>query len=371
MKRRQHIGLIALVCVTTLLGCSRNKDATNTNETDDDGADSGDARIEAATSSNAADVTVMTLKPTMFAYDIVSNGKASAGAYVDMTFNAGSTAIQTINVKNGQHVAKGQIIAELDCFKLKNAVANAHTSLERAKIDLADALIGQGYDPDKPDAIPADVMSLARLRSGVAQAEIQLSEDERALSDATLRAPFDGTIGNLFQKAGNLPDSSKPFCRVIASSGMEVEFQILESELLLIHNGDAVEVTPYTSDATYHGVVKSINPVVETTGLVKICATINGSSALFDGMNVRVSVKRNIQQALVVPKSAVLQRSGGKQVVFTNENDKAIWHYVTTSLENMNEYVVTDGLSEGDEVIISGNLNLAHEAPVNVIRTDG
>ena len=40
---------------------------------------------------------------------------------------------------------------------------------------------------------------------------------------------------------------------------------------------------------------------------------------------------------------------------------------MTTSLENMNEYVVTDGLQAGAEVITTGNLNLAHEAPVKII----
>ena len=41
---------------------------------------------------------------------------------------------------------------------------------------------------------------------------------------------------------------------------------------------------------------------------------------------------------------------------------------MNTSLENMNEYVVTDGLEEGMEVIVGGNINLSHEAPVKVIK---
>ncbi len=45
-----------------------------------------------------------------------------------------------------------------------------------------------------------------------------------------------------------------------------------------------------------------------------------------------------------------------------------MWNYVTTGLENMNEYVITEGLKEGQEVIVSGNLNLAHESPVKVIK---
>ena len=90
-------------------------------------------------------------------------------------------------------------------------------------------------------------------------------------------------------------------------------------------------------------------------------------------MNVRVSVKRSLGQQLVIPKTAVVLRSG-KQVVFTLQEGKAMWNYVHTGLENATEYVVSDksqkgieeGLSEGDTVIVTGNLNLAHEAEVNI-----
>jgi uncharacterized protein YaiI (UPF0178 family) len=44
-----------------------------------------------------------------------------------------------------------------------------------------------------------------------------------------------------------------------------------------------------------------------------------------------------------------------------------MWNYVTTGLENVDSYTVEDGLKEGDVVIVSGNINLAHEAPVSVL----
>ncbi len=53
--------------------------------------------------------------------------------------------------------------------------------------------------------------------------------------------------------------------------------------------------------------------------------------------------------------------------MFTLDGNKAMWNYVTTGLENLNEYTVTDGLTSGMTVITSGNVNLAHEAPVKVV----
>ena len=54
----------------------------------------------------------------------------------------------------------------------------------------------------------------------------------------------------------------------------------------------------------------------------------------------------------------------GRQVVFTLQGDQAIWNYVQTGLENADTYTILEGLKEGDEVIVTGNVNLAHEAKV-------
>lgn len=314
------------------------------------------------------EVSVLTLKPCEFAYNIVSNGVVTAAQYVDKYFTASGAVVEHIYVKNGQYVSRGQILATLDRFKLENTVATARNTLERAKLDLADALIGQGYNPEDMSEIPDEIMRLARVRSGVIQYETQLREAERALEEATLRAPFDGIVANLFQKEGNFPDGSKPFCRIIASKTMAVTFSILESELSIVSVGEDVEVKPFSADKTYFGRISSINPIIDNDGMVKVEADINGGTGLYVGMNVRVIVKKKVEEALVVPKSAVVLRSGGRPVVFTYENGNAMWNYVTTGLENMNEYVITEGLKEGQEVIVSGNLNLAHEAPVKVIK---
>ena len=142
---------------------------------------------------------------------------------------------------------------------------------------------------------------------------------------------------------------------------------MLENELPLVKAGDRVEVTPY-SDAVSHyvGRVVEINPLVDEKGMVRVKAEVDGKGRLFSGMNVRVSVHRSLGRQLVIPKSAVVLRSG-KQVAFTLENGKAMWNYVHTSLENSDCYSLAEGLEEGDTVIVTGNVNLAHESPVVVV----
>ena len=165
----------------------------------------------------------------------------------------------------------------------------------------------------------------------------------------------------------NMAQTIEPFCRVIESGNMDADFTVLESELPLIKTGDKVEIRPYASAvASCSGAVSEINPLVDENGMVRVKARVHGGGRLFDGMNVRVSVKRSLSDQLTVPKTAVVLRSG-KQVVFTLDDGKAMWNYVQTGTENLDEYTITDGLTEGMIVITSGNVNLAHESPVTVI----
>ena len=313
-----------------------------------------------------ATVTVQPLRRVDFQHELMSNGKLAARRRVDLRFES-TAIIAHVYVKNGDRVRKGTKLAELDGFRLVNQVSQALDALNKAKLEMQDVLIGQGYMLADSAKVPEATLRLAKLKSGYDQA---LAAYELALYEqgvATLEAPFDGVIANLFTRQGNPPSSSEPFCTVIDPQSLEADFTVLENELPLIKMGDPVEVSPYAAaDLTVAGRISEINPMVDDAGMVRVRATVSADKRLFEGMNVRVSVRRSLGHQLVVPKQAVVLRSG-KQVVFTLVNGKAYWNYVRTGLENAGSYTILEGLKEGDEVIISGNINLAHEAPVTVV----
>lgn len=177
---------------------------------------------------------------------------------------------------------------------------------------------------------------MAKVKSGYEQSKAQYESAKYDVEQATLVAPFDGVVANLFEKEHNIPKTSEAFCRVINAGTMEVDFTVLESELPLIKVGDKVEVTLCFRCRCTSGSISEINPLVDENGMVRVKARVNGGNKLFDGMNVRVSVKRSVGEQLVIPKTAVVLRSG-KQVVFTLKDGKAMWNYVHTGLENMEE----------------------------------
>jgi membrane fusion protein (multidrug efflux system) len=82
-------------------------------------------------------------------------------------------------------------------------------------------------------------------------------------------------------------------------------------------------------------------------------------------MNVRVILEQRIPDQVIIPRSALVLRSG-REVVFTYEPNEQLakWKYVTIAYENEDQLAVSEGIEAGDLVIYEGNLNLAHDAEV-------
>jgi RND family efflux transporter MFP subunit len=312
-------------------------------------------------------VNVMTLENSVFYHDLIANGIISSARIADLRFQT-SEIIQHIYVKNGDKVAKGQKIAELDRFKLQNSLLQAKDNLERAALELQDVLIGQGYVLRDSAAIPAEVMSIAKIKSNYGQSLINCQNAEYQYDNAVLYAPFDGVIANLFIKENNMGNASETFCSVIDNSATEAVFYILESEIMLVRQGNLALVSPYAiSNFSVEGKVSEINPIVDKNGMVRVKATLKNTGGMPDGMNVKVLIRQQLDRQLVIPKTALVLRTN-KKVVFTVKNGIACWNYVSTGPENSTGYVVTEGLQAGDSVIYDGNINLAHESPISITR---
>ncbi|MDR1201200.1 MAG: efflux RND transporter periplasmic adaptor subunit, partial [Tannerellaceae bacterium] len=334
--------LLIWMLLTCITACSGDK-----KEADDEQG------VETLLPDMTNEVTIMELHLSDFNHELISNGKLSARQFVDLTFESAET-IAEIYVKNGDRVEKGQKLAELASFRLHNKTMQAKDALDKAKLELQDVLIGQGYALEDSAKVPDATMQLVRTKSGYSQAlvqyELALYEEEHAV----LKAPFDGVVANLFAKPLNTSSTADVFCTIIDPRSLEASFTILEGELALVRTGDKVEVTPFSLPGEKtEGRISEINPLVDANGMVQVKATIAHTGKLFEGMNVRISIQRLVGKQLAVTKEAVVLRSG-RQVVFTLADKKAYWNYVQTGLENAGYYTITEGLKEGDIVITSG-----------------
>lgn len=310
-------------------------------------------------------VEITELKQTTFYHEILGNAKLKAVRKAELWFKV-SEVIEQVNVKNGDRVIAGATLAVLNNFTYSSRLKRAHSIFEKAKVDLQDVLIGQGYNPAEMNKIPPTTLKISKIKSGYENAELDLETAEYEYKNTILKAPFSGVVGNVTVKEHNLPGNAA-FCVLIDDSGFEAVFSVLESEMSSIRRGQPVQIMPFSKNAEqFTGSITEINPQIDENGLVVVKAYVkNGGRKLFEGMNVRVKIQKPLPDCLVVPKSAVVLRSG-KEVLFTYKDGRAIWNYVKTLEENSTHYVIETELKPGEQVIVTGNLNLGNDAEVEV-----
>ena len=305
-------------------------------------------------------VKVQVAQEDRFNLELVSNGKAEANRKATLNFDV-ADVVKKVNVKNGDRIRKGDIIAEVDDEKAKQTLEDALLSLKKA-VDLKLSIINEGFktldDTIKLTALRKEAMY---LQCGYTSSLKAFEKAEKEYTLIKTRAPFDGIIADLEAKPYNQTSVYKSLCTLIDDSKMEVVFNVLETEIGNLHSGMEVEITPYANHKyTLTGKITEVNPRIDENGMVKVKAvTDNQQRILVDGMNVSILIKRQIDHKIIIPKSAVLPRQG-KKVVFVYQKGKAMWRYVTTGYENSTEVSVEEGISPGDTVIYDNNLGLSH-----------
>ena len=235
---------------------------------------------------------------------ITTMGKVVAARFADLSFET-ALPIERVLVRNGQQVRRGQVLVQLDLYKLRNAIEQqqraieqSQLQIEQARLQMQDVIISQGYDPDKEASIPAEIRHNADVKSGyalaksqLAAARTQLAAAQHELQSGMLTAPFDGVVANLLVQAHQLAQPGQAVCRVIATGDMDVAFRIMEADLNKYQIGTKVGVIPVAdASSRYEAVVSEINPVVDEQGAVTLRARLQHAAALFDGMNVAVTL---------------------------------------------------------------------------------
>lgn len=348
--------LLLLIWLLTGTGCERQKKAP--------------AKEQKSQQAMMGDIMVDTMHLHAAAFDnqIVCNGHLRAVAKSVLSFKQAGV-VARINVREGQYVSKGALIASVDDNDIRRQVEKAQHEVERGRVVLVDKLIGWGYDTDMK-GVPADKLQRAEITSGYYAAKFELQTAKNKLRDCYLYAPFAGRIADIEAKECQVCDK---VCTLIDDSRYDVEFKVLEAELPYAKVGETVKVSPFTDDSSvYAGKIRDVNPIVDEKGLIRITAQMTGGKAsLMDGLNVKVVIEQRVTHMFSVPKEAVLERDG-YHVVFLYRGGEAVWTYVDILHANIDAYAITGcarkhtTIREGDSVIISGNLNLADGTKVKI-----
>lgn len=343
--------LIATFYIAYLTSCQQKEEPTEAEL----------ATVGGIATTETIQVKTAIAEEKVFEYFIETKGKVTAKKQVELIFET-QGRIEKIHKQNGVYVKKGEVIAELDKTKLKLA-------LEKAKLELQ---VKQGDYQLKVEEYAfynGDTSSLneqQRLNmlasSGLGIARLNYDEAKYQFENAVLKAPFSGRIANLFINEGSLTNN-KVFCTLFTSNELSIQAEVLESDIPLLKIGQKATVRFIGNEQVYEAKLQQINPLVEENGQVRIVLILLKPSHIILGMNASVTLHIQNKKTIVVPKEALVIRSG-RNVVFTYEEGKAKWNYVEVGKENGKEIEIVEGLGNNEQVIISNNLQLEHDTEV-------
>lgn len=311
----------------------------------------------------ATEVTTVKAEIRPFEYLISTAGLIEASVEATVQSKA-SGLIERVLVKNNKKVSRGDLLVELNNTSQVLQLERANISLKEKQIIYTDQMLG--YQQSLDSLRIKNAGENVRISSGLANAEITYKEAKLNLENTLIRAPVEGIISDLSIKPGNPISADHIICRIHNASSMKVECYVLEDDAVKISKGMRASVMLVTrEETTYEAVVDEVNPRVdEKTKQVKIKLDLMESKSLLPGMHVKVIIRVPYKNNIIVPKEAIVVRSG-RTVVFTMENNLAKWNYVTTGNENGKEIEILEGIKADSDVIITNNLQLAHDAPVS------
>jgi membrane fusion protein (multidrug efflux system) len=203
----------------------------------------------------------------------------------------------------------------------------------------------------------------------VLAAQALLDQAEINLGYTEIRSPIDGRIGIAIFTVGNLVDtSSGKLATIVRQDPIYVIFQASERDVINYKRrvAESAEKSPHVTvhiqlpnGSTYPhpGLTNLLDIQVDTnTDTVAVRAQVpNPEGLLIPGGVVGVTVERGAPRpALMIPQSAVLLDQAGRYVLVVDEAKKVELRRVTTGVEQGREIVVTDGLKEGELVIVEG-----------------
>lgn len=313
-------------------------------------------------------VTVTTSSATkeIFYLQKIMNGIITANARTTITSEVPGR-ITTYQLDEGSYVSKNDLLIQLDTTALLLDMEKARNEMDNALIERNNRIIRDGGIANDLSSVAPDKLNNFNIISGYNKALTTLKELEHQKAKTSIHAPISGWITDISVNHYEYVNVGQDICTIINPASYEVKIFALESDAISMKKGQRITGHPLLNpDLSFSGSIIKKNPIVDENGIVEVYATISGKKTdLFEGMNVRVTMEESVPNQIVVPKTALVKRSG-RDVVFTYNAEKGVaeWKYVTIGNENEGFLAITEGISEGDAVIIEGNLNLDHNANV-------
>ena len=333
----------------------------------------GFAAAQSAPPPPAVSVTPVVTREVTETIDYI--GRLTAIEKVDIVARV-QGFLEERNFKEGQYVKTGDLLFRIEQATYKAAVEQAQATLAKAKATEVNAKLQfeRGKELVRNQNIPQSTLDQraadeAAARASVMEAQAALDQAEINLGYTEIRSPIDGRIGLAIVTKGNLVQtSSGKLATIVSQDPIYVTFQVSQRNLLDYFRRRAedpgknthVNVRIKLPNGTIYphpGMSDFLDVQVDpTTDTVTVRATVpNPDHVLIPGGVVGITVERGAPKStLAIPQAAVLLDQAGRYVLVVGSDKKVEQRRITTGADQGRDIVVSDGLKEGEQVIVEG-----------------
>ena len=333
--------IIGLLTVLMLCSCSEKKRNGTKAPT----------RVKTEMVSSASEMTGQTF---------VGIVEESEGTAVSFT---GMGVVKRMLVNEGQAVAKGQLIAEMDDTQARNLLNGAEAQMNQANdaLERYKMLHDNGSLPE---------VQWVEIQSKVAQAKSQYEVAKKNLADCRLTAPVSGIIGKKLVGAGETAMPSQAVVTILDINNVKVKVAIPEAEVsdITASTPSVINVEAAQKQVSGGKIEKGVQADALThTYEIKINVQ-NADRKLLPGMvaSVRFNGQLTIDNGqLFLPVTSVQRRADGSMFVWTVAKDSTAHRTtVTTGNTQGNRIAIDSGIEIGQHVVTEGYQKLSEGTKV-------
>lgn len=306
-------------------------------------------------------VNYFVVKQSSFSNDVFTTGKIGAINQIDILPEVNGK-VTAIYFKEGETVTKGSVLVKLNdadlqaqLLKNKSQVKLAEQKLERVKKLLAINGISQ-------EEFDAQENELNSLKADQAYITAQIAK-------TTIVAPFSGVIGLKNISEGSFVNATSPIASLVQLNPLYVEFSMPEKYSNSIKKGTEIKFSNEENEADNIATIYAIEPKIdELSNTIKVRALYSGKQTFYPGSFVKVfSALSKDDKALMIPSQSVISTMKG-QKVFVIKNGIAAEVMVKIGVRTDEQIQITEGLSQGDSVIVTGLLAVKKDSKLKLLK---
>ncbi len=297
------------------------------------------------------------------------SGVSSAATEMKLSFRINGT-LEAVNVKVGQKVSEAVLIASIDDADLRIQYEEAKVSMLNAEVqkDNAKANLTRVRKLYEDNNVPLSEYENAKNQYSAARAEHEsrvkkLDLQKSQLSYSKLFSPMAGIVADVPVETNENVNAGQVIAILTSEKDIEVEVGIPETYISMIKADDMVSVT-FSSlrDQSFPGIVTEVSYVTSGASTYPIKVRLdNTTDDIRPGMPANVSFtfsSKNVG-SLIVPMNAVAEDQQGNYVFIViegSEKNTATVNRRKVSVGSLSNegFVVLDGLTQGELVVISG-----------------